>query len=352
MIPDCPSWTSFDLELTKIVMQRKLLEAGCDLLIHTKFVDVMKENDKVIGAYVATKDGLEAIKASVVIDTTGDADVAARAGVPFAQDFENPLPATLCFYMGNVDLEKIHSYLKEDPGYRKKLKDAGIELSEKKALKEFPTSIANYYNYLPTETLKAKYRQMMRESEIQIKGLDMFKMNIANKDDYNRCEIELREKILNLSQFLIQNIPGFERAHISNVSTQLGTRESRRITGHYQVSINDLNQGSTFDDGVCKSLKGAWLLEEMRNQKPFDIPYRALLPREVEGLLVAGRCISIDAMSAKPFGPRDIITCMGTGQAAGIAAAMAAEEAISVRDVDAVILRKKLNANGANISQK
>lgn len=352
VVPDCPAWTYFDLELTKIVMQRKLLEAGCDLLIHTKFVDVMKENDKVTGAYVATKDGLEAIKAKVVIDATGDADVASRAGVPFAQDFENPLPATLCFYMGNVDLDRIHAYLKEDPGYRKKLEEAGIELSEKKALKEFPTSIANYYNHLPTEELKVEYRQMMRESEIQVKGLDMFKVNIANKDDYNRCEIELREKILNLSQFLIENIPGFEKAHISNVSTQLGTRESRRITGYSQVSINDLNQGTIFEDGICKSLKGAWLLEEMRKQKPFDIPYRALLPREVDGLLVAGRCISIDAMAAKPFGPRDIITCMGTGEAAGIAAAMAVEGELSVRDVNTDILREKLKESGANISEK
>lgn len=352
VVPDCPAWTYFDLELTKIVMQRKLLQAGCDLLIHTKFVDVMKENDRVVGAYVATKDGLEAIKAKVVIDATGDADVASRAGVPFAQDFEHPLPVTLCFYMGNVDLDTIHAYLQEDPGYRRKLKEAGIELGEKKALKEFPTSIANYYNHLPTEELKAKYRQMMRESEIQIKGLDKFKVNIANKDDYNRCEIELRDKILNLSQFLIENVPGFEKAHISNVSTQLGTRESRRITGYYQLSINDLNQGSVFDDGICKSLKGAWLLEEMRKQNPFDIPYRALLPREVDGILMAGRCISIDAMSAKPFGPRDIISCMGTGQAAGIAAAMAAEDHISVRDVDTDLLRQKLRANGANINEK
>jgi hypothetical protein len=351
VVPDCPAWTAFDTELTKIVTQRMLQEAGCDLLIHSKFVDVVKEGDKIKGVHLATKDGLETVMADVVIDTTGDADVADRAGVPCEQDLENPLPATLCFYMGNVDLDVIHDYLQKDPGYSEMLKKAGISVSTKVALKEFPSSVSSYYNYLPDEEDKARYRQMLRESEVQIKGLDKFKVDIARKDDYNLCEIELRDKVLDLSSFLIKNVPGFERAHISAISTQLGTRESRRIVGVEQVWIDDLDNGSVREDGICKSLKGAWLLEDMRIQKPFDIPYGALVPQTVDGLLIAGRCISIDRLSAKPFCPRDIITCMGTGQAAGIAAALSVKQKQDVRDVDVKVLREKLEAAGANISK-
>jgi len=118
---------------------------------------------------------------------------------------------------------------------------------------------------------------------------------------------------------------------------------------YYRLSAEDINEGKRFKDGIVRSLKGAFKLEDVKKQKSFDIPYRCLLPIGVEGIIVAGRAISIDHASATFLSPRDIITCIGVGEAAGTAAAIASKENLLPSQIDVGQLRKQLQKQGANL---
>lgn len=347
VIPAFPAWNIFDFEIAKIVIQDMLEKAGCKLWIHTKFVDVLKEKEEVKGIIVATKKGLEVIKSKVVIDATGDGDVAYMAGAEYQQDYKNPLPVTLCFYMSNIDVAKVEKYLERDPGYKNKLALSNIDFG--KGLKEVPSNIATIYVNLPTDSIK-KYQQVARKKDCEIWALHKTGINVADKNDFNSAELELRRKLKTICSFLIKEIPGFEDSYLSSVATQLGTRESRRISGKYRLTIDDAINGATFEDAICNSLAGGLSLEKIRKQKPFQIPYRCLLPDNLENLIVSGRCISIDQKTAKLFSPRDITTCMATGQAAGTAAAISVRKNISLSSININELKDNLVEQNVNLN--
>ena len=169
------------------------------------------------------------------------------------------------------------------------------------------------------------------------------------------AEIQGREQALACQQFLQTHIPGFEGSYLVNLSTQIGVRESRRIIGEYRLTRKDVLRARSFHDGI---VRGAWPMEEHRPDasvsleylpegQTYDIPYRCLLPREVQGLLVAGRCLSADHDAHASV--RVMAQCMAMGQAAGVAAGLAVRDRVSPRDINISELKAQLRATGALI---
>ena len=353
LLPATPPWIHQDMEITKIVMQRMALKAGCHMKLHSQVVDVIMDNNRVIGVLISTKQGLQAYMAETVIDATGDGDIAAFARAPYDQYFgEGILPMTLVFYMGNVsNTDKTKEFLQKDPGLLQTMRKANLSWGEKQTLSDVPNAVSISWVELPPALQKeARYKQVERKGEVLVWALHIHGRDVTNPDDLTNTELDTRENIDIYADFLKENVPGFENAYISSVSPQIGTRESRRITGYYRLSADDVNRGSSFDDGVLRCIKGAWKLEDVEKQKPFDIPFRCLVPVGVEGLLVAGRHISIDHPTATFLSPRDVITCMGLGEAAGTAAAIAHEKGILCGEVDVKALRERLVKQGVNLA--
>lgn len=347
IFPDTPPWTQQDMEITKILSQRMILEANGQLKLHNKVVDVIMEDNNVKGVVIGTKQGLKAILANTIIDATGDADIAAMVGAPYDQHFgEGVLPMTLEFYTGGVNNEKFKEYLKKDPGLTNALHKANLTFGDRLTLPQIPNALSFCHVNLPKE-LKGKYNQVERKGEVLVWGLHIHGKDVTK--DLSYAEQWCRDNVDVLANFLKEHIPGFENSYISSSSPGMGTRESRRITGHYRLCAEDINEGKRFKDGIVRSLKGAFRLEDVKKQKSFDIPYRCLLPIGTEGIIVAGRAISIDHASATFLSPRDIITCIGVGEAAGTAAAIASKENLLPSQIDVGQLRKQLQKQGANL---
>jgi hypothetical protein len=167
----------------------------------------------------------------------------------------------------------------------------------------------------------------------------------------SRAQIAGLRQVMETMAFLKKYVPGFAHATLKGIANRLGVRETRRIRGEYELTQEDLEDGRRFDDRIGRSSApldihdpgGAaqtWILT-----KAHDIPYRCLVPLGIDGLLVAGRCISAthDALASVRFQP----ACMVTGQAAGVAAAMAARLQTVPRRLDITELQRRLTAQGA-----
>lgn len=342
-------WTEIDHEITKIVSQRLLLEAGCEIKYHCKVVDVIMEDDQVQGVVISTKRGLQAILAKVVVDATGDGDISASAGASFDQHFgEGILPMTFQFYMGGIDTEQVHAYQKKDPGFSEIFRKGNLKFRNDLAIPTKPSAISLNYTILPKE-MQGKYNQMEHKGMVLVWGLHVHSKDVTNPKDLSESEQWGHENVITLVKFLTENIPGFQNAFLFHSNPGIGTRESRRITGYYRLNSDDINEGRSFSDKICRSLKGAYRIEDIRRQKPFDIPYRCLIPINVENIIVAGRPISIDHTVATFYSPRDIITCMGVGQAAGAAAAIASKSNILPSKINVGQLQEILKGQGANL---
>jgi hypothetical protein len=175
-------------------------------------------------------------------------------------------------------------------------------------------------------------------------------------DDLTRAEVEARRQVTQLVAFFRERVPGFERCRLAATATQIGVRESRRIVGEYVLTRDDVLQARAFDDAVARSAYpidihnpagSGTTTHRLPPGQSYEIPYRCLLPRGVDGLLVAGRCISTthEALASARLTP----TVMTLGQAAGTAAALAAQENLRPRDVSAALLRERLSAAGVDL---
>jgi hypothetical protein len=177
----------------------------------------------------------------------------------------------------------------------------------------------------------------------------------TDPEQLTQAEIQGREQALACQRFLQTHLPGFEGSYLSKLSTQIGVRESRRIIGEYRLTCKDVLQARRFSDGIAR---GAWPVEEHRPEagvrveylpegQTYDIPYRCLLPRKVQGLLVAERCLSADHDAHASV--RVMAQCMAMGQAVGIAAGLAIRDRGAPRDINISELQTQLRATGAMI---
>jgi ribulose 1,5-bisphosphate synthetase/thiazole synthase len=322
----------------KVVWETLALRAGVKLLYHTLVVDALMDGDRLRGVIAVNKGGLLRINAQVVVDASGDADVAAVAGVPYESGGSGGMlqGLTTTFRLGNVDVERAQQTGHEAlQGLMREAADSG----------EYRlTHRGGTLNLTPLPREMAANMARVRV----VDATDVFQLTAA--------EIEGRQQALEYVRFLKEQIPGYENAYLANLSTQIGIRESRRIFGEYRLTRDDVLNARQFEDSIARcgwpvedhTVKDTVRFEYLQAGMTYDIPFRCLLPLAVDGLLVAGRCLSADHDAHASA--RVMAQCMAMGQAAGTAAAMCIQNRVAPRAVAIPALRDRLRSDGALIS--
>lgn len=350
--------TLVEPEAVKTVALEMLTEAGVDVMFYTLCAGVVKDGDKIRGIITESKGGREAILGKIVIDCTGDADVAYRAGVPCEKGNAKGgmQPPTLMFCLAGVDTEKLRmsianqtrTYLTdfipaEYFGQNNQFIVVGLRELIVKARAERGLNIPNERTIIITG---------LREGEAWLNMTRVAGVDGTDARSLTMGEIEARRQIDDIYTYLRDYVPGFEKSYFTKTAPFLGIRETRRIVGHYVMTQEDVLGCRKFDDAIAVA---SYPIDIHRPGDEgctliwcgdcYDIPYRSLLPTEVDNLLVAGRCISTthEAMGAI----RVMATCMAMGEAAGRAAKLAVREGISPSKVNTQKLREELSAKGA-----
>ena len=337
---------TYEPEALKITWDELVTESGADLLLYGLLTAVVTEpaeagsgalRDAVRGAIVETRAGPRLVEADVVIDTTGDAEVAWRAGATLERSAEERTaqPATATFRVGGVG---------EQPASSKELHRlmADAQAAGTHDLPRVEGSI--HATCLPG----VRHANMTR-----VAGHDT-----TDPWDLTAAEVEGRRQVGEYVRLLVEQAPGYADAYLLQTSTRLGIRESRRLVGTYVLEREDVLAARSFEDAIARC--GAPIEDHAAGETTrweyvgggtaptgltYQIPYRCLLPVEIDGLVVAGRCLS--ATHDAHASVRSMGQCMAMGEAAGVAAAQAADAAVAPRDVDVAALRATLVAQGA-----
>ncbi len=351
------SITLVEPEAVKTAALEMLVESGVDVLLYTLCADVVMDGNTLRGIITESKAGREVILAKRIIDCTGDADVAYRAGVPCEQGDESGgvQPTTMMFCMAGVDTEKLRSNIAEAPrtyttdfipaeyyGQNKQFIVVGMRELMEQARQDGLT--------LPTA--RTIIITGLRKGETWINMSAVEGVDGTNPESLTYGEVKGREQIKDVMQYLISYVPGFEEAYFTRTAPFLGIRETRRIVGQYVMTSDDILSCRRFEDAIAVASYPLDLHHPEGGDATlewcgdcYDIPYRSLVPLKVDNLFVAGRCISTthEAMSST----RVMAPCMALGEAAGRAAKMAVRENISPADVDVARLQSELLSKGA-----
>jgi len=299
---------AFDPDGWKRVSNDIVREAGIELRLHSWFSHVVKDGDTVTAVVCESKAGPQAIAASVVIDTSGDLDVAAAAGAEFVH--ERYLVTTV-FRLGGVDVVEAERFRFEEPEKCKRI-DAEAKRVIGGAWEQW--------------WLRTPLPGVVWCNCPHLVGHDGLSV-----EDLTRADLTGRDRMADLLDYARANVPGFKNAFIVDVAPQLGVRQTRLLQGEYVVTKEDILSRRWFEDSVARG-------------RDYYTPYRALLPKETSNLLVAGRHYSATSSAQKIS--REIPPCMAMGEAAGVAAAMAANRGGKVRGIDVEDLRRRLKAQG------
>ncbi len=339
--------TPFDAEALRVLMDEMLIEASVDTLYHTAFVHPMMDEGRITGAVIHSKGGLEIALASVVIDCTGDADVAYRAGVPCAlgdADSGRIQPATMFFRIGNVDSAKVEADISAnlDKFHRKD----GVNYRSM----HWHVAEARTRGDWTLERVSIGMFRGVKEDEWSINTSRVMGIDGTDAKSLTAAEMEGRRQVRQIFAFLKKYVPGCENAVLLSTASTIGIRETRHIKGEYTLTVEDVLGGAVPFDSVllaANSVDVHGRFGPMSNEyitvqhgKWYGVPYRCLVPLGVEQLLVAGRCVSATADAAGAI--RVMPPCMGLGQAAGTAAALAVQSGQIVRKIDSESLRNNL----------
>lgn len=326
--PVIPSTFEFKVLLDRTLQAEKKL----GVLFNSIVCDAETKGSRITSVIVANKDGLVRIRPKVVVDCTGDADVTARAGVPTEQSRELQ-PLTLHFRIGNV----------------KRGSDMGKLCREALLKAQAQGELPHFYGPGVGFTFG--------KDEVYIHGVRV-PANPTDAADLTRAEIQGRSDAYAMYSAWKKEVPAFADAYFIEAYPWIGVRESRRLIGQHILSEDDIMQGKSFDDAIAT---GCWYLDLHPNKttlgsandfvpdkvqpEPYDIPYRSLVPRNFDNLLVAGRCHS--ATRPAHASTRVTATAMAMGEAAGCAAAMALSAGTSVALLDGRKVRERLSAMNA-----
>ena len=382
-----------DPEKHKLILDRMTIEAGVDLLLVSHVVDAIVENGCVRGVVVENKTGRQAILAKRIVDCTGDADVAFFSGcecMTGRQADGKHQACSLEFRLGGVDWDMYqNSNLKrDDPSWIELIKNA-VETGD------MPYMIDNHLNWV---THLPGRPQHSGHDEISMCFAHSRNCKPLVASDLTRMYLEGRTQADILWTFIRKRVPGFEQCYLIDTGTLLGVRESRRVVGEYVLTTLDFARAKTFDDTVCLTghhydlhnpdgpgnIKwaevkidgkthyvsthgrgGSWAppggyealadgfgrtgADFQRKSLPSSIPYRSLVPLNIDNVLVAGRCLSADFMAQA--GCRLVLTCLNMGQAAGTAVAISLQKRITPRLVDRIELQAQLIKDGCEVGQ-
>ena len=301
---------AFDPDGWKRVSNDMVRDAGVELRLHSWFSQPILDGDRIAGAVFETPAGRQAIRASVVIDASGDAAVAAQAGAPIE---EGRYFVTLVHRYGGVDTERAMRFEIE---HREEAERLNAE-----AKKILGGSWDMWWLLTPLPGV------------VWCNCPHMLGYDTTSVEDLTKAEFEGRNKIAATFAFAKQNIPGFENSYLLDAAPQMGVRQGRLLKGEYVVTQDDIRRATWFSDSVARG-------------RDYFTPYRAMVPLRIEQLLVTGRCYSATPVAQRSS--REIGPCIVMGQAAGVAAATALGSGALVRAVDVPTVQRRLRAQGAD----
>ena len=327
-----------DPEKLKTLYLEMLVEVGCKVMLYTFAEDAICDGDKLLGATVINKSGKTDIYAKITIDATGDGDIAARAGAEFVlgRESDNKMqPATLMFKVGGVDYDRAVFLGSFESTYE--TPKGELQALAKEHIPAPAGHILTYKTTLPGVVT------CNMTNAIDIDG--------TNADDLTRATLVCRRQMDDIVKYLREFVPGYENCYIISSASLMGIRETRHFIGKYTLNEQDILDAVIFDDYVVKdayfnfdvhNITGAGLdktgvQKHFKQEKGYTIPYRCLLPREKENLLLCGRNISGTHMAHSNF--RVMPICIGIGEAAGVAAYLAVSRNCSLNDIDAKDIR-------------
>ncbi|MCJ7608386.1 FAD-dependent oxidoreductase [Candidatus Bathyarchaeota archaeon] len=277
------------------------------------------------------KSGRQAILPKVVVDCTGDADIAAFS---CAEYVHGNMPITVMCRVGGVDVEKANRFRAENPEKYDELNDRLFQMRV-------------FVRPPPEQFIGTGWSPTTRGNVVYCHWATFLDRDATRAEDLTYCEVEGRKRIMTTLSYYSRNVPGFEAAYLLDVCPQIGTRLSRIVKGKYTLTIGDLDAQRRFYDNIGT--------QPYRTKRMiYQIPYRCLVPTTVDNLLVAGRCISTDLQTQ--VHTRIIPQCVSTGQAAGAAAALAVKNAMMPRDLagleEAPMLQEALIRQRVNLEPR
>jgi glycine/D-amino acid oxidase-like deaminating enzyme len=331
-------------EHLKVVWERLVTDAGARPLLHAMLQGVEAREGRVEAIVVATRAGLARVRARAFIDASGDADLCAFAGFAFetAGEIDPAQTLTTTFRMANVDLDRRRSIDKErlHALMREAAESGGYDLPRRDG-SDHVTPVDGM-----VATVMTRLDSFRRDGDGRI-------VNATDPWFLTAAEMEGRRQALEYVRFLRDHVPGYERAELVALGTQIGVRETRRVHGDYRLTRDDVLAARRFDDdiGLCGApiedhrvgTDTAW--QYLPEGSVVGIPFRTLLVRDATNVLVAGRCFS--ATHDAHASVRSMAQCMAMGQAAGTAAGLAVAAGVDPRDVDRAVLRERLRDDGA-----
>ena len=335
---------AFDPELYKLCMQRMVLEAGVTLYMNSYLTGtVVGKDGKVECVVIENKNGAEALEAKVFIDCTGDADLAAMAGVEMQPMNGEPLqPLSTYFILAGVDTsspliaEAMHHNKQGVNCHCLPIREYLLEHAEELNMPEFGGPW---------------FCTTLHEGCVAV-NMTRTAADACDNRDYTAAECRLREDVYRMADVLRNNFAEFKNCYVASVAAQAGIRETRRIKGVHTMTAEEYMSGYRYGDSISRGAhpidihasKGSSQVAHFLEQAAY-VPYRALIAQNYPNLIVAGRCLSADR---KAFASMRVqASCMGTGQAAGVAAAMAAKCSCDVQNVDVEALVARLKQIGA-----
>lgn len=340
-----PDGTGIRAEVLKRVYDNMLAEAGVNFTFHTKLIDVAVADGCVHEAICAGKSGLFAICAKVMVDCTGDGDLCALAGAPYEKGDENGnmMPGTLCSLWAGIDWDAVRA--------------SGLGTSNSRLEEAISDGVF---------TLEDRHLSGMYQVGAVTGGGNIghtFDLDGTDEESLTRAYIWGRKSMLEYERYYKEYLKGFETMQLVGTGSLLGVRETRRILGDYVLNIDDFHSRAVFDDEIGRysypvdihiARPDKESYEKFRKEftslrlgkgESYGIPYRTLTPKGLSNLLVAGRCVSTDRNMQASI--RVMPGCYITGQAAGVAAAMAVQGDTYTREIDVKELQKRLKTMGA-----
>ena len=344
-----------DTEVFKHIADQMVKEAGIVPLLHCPTVDAILDGNTIKGVITETKSGRAAILARRVIDATGDADIASRAGAPFRLDPKQTLEeVSVNFGCSGIDFEEFLKYTLKNPS---SIADWG-DASGKKEEDEFSTYLVEPFEKAKEAgeipeypRIESYWSGFTDAGEItSMNAIHMPNFDPTDVRDLTAAEIEGRQQVMWAVAALKKYTPGFAGARLRNMGASLGVRESRKIIGRYDLTEHDVLNQARFADSIGifpEFLDGNDIAIMPSTGRYFQVPYGVTLPQRVENLLVAGRCVAGDKVSHAAT--RQMMCCVVTGQGAGIAAAASLESGVTCREVDLSQVQKSLTRQGVRI---
>ncbi len=378
-LDEVPAYVCVHVPSLKLLLLKMMEEAGVDIVFYAQGVRPLLDGNTVSGVIIQGKGDREAVEAKVVVDATGDGDIAASAGAEYcfgrAEDGE-AINMTVMFSIGGIDMHRYfasevapypdqtlawppvtsgellsdmlrsHSYWLSSSGDLSNRPQIPAELRDE--IDKYTWSSNHSRGHIFACPSPIRDELYINVTEVFKKdGTDSWQITDAIKESHK--QMELTAKMYKLA------VPGFENSYIREVAPLMGIRETRRITGDYVLNGDDVRACRKFADGIAGSghpidisedNKGVF--EKLQGGEWFDVPYRSILVKDMDGIITAGRCISTDhdALGAV----RPTATCMALGEAAGTAAGMAVARGVQPRKLDGVEVRKKIGwAEGVDI---